>query len=225
MRFGMSWFKRENGDFPAPAIGPAKGPEPENGDQAGRTVRTEGLWIKCVGCRADDLEGRSRSQPQCLSQVPAPLQDRRAAAHRYAAGAGLRAGGRRIALYRSAELHRREAVQAAAAQGAGADRPGRRDCECGGPDGPARRGGERHGVRLHRRLNGRGGGRDDCPRRGPRPAGPQAAHRGGRLRRRAHDGGRGEPDADGQNLDGAGAARRRRACLTSACSPTPPPAA
>ena len=42
----MSWFKRENGDFPTSA----PGPRPESGTDA-RTVRTEGLWIKCVGCR------------------------------------------------------------------------------------------------------------------------------------------------------------------------------
>lgn len=47
MGFDMSWFKRENGDLTIPAV------ETENGtDAAGRTVRTEGLWIKCVGCRA-----------------------------------------------------------------------------------------------------------------------------------------------------------------------------
>jgi acetyl-CoA carboxylase carboxyl transferase subunit beta len=39
----MSWFKRENGDFP-----PAAGPD-ENGDE--KRVRTEGLWIKCTSCR------------------------------------------------------------------------------------------------------------------------------------------------------------------------------
>ena len=65
----MSWFKRENGDFPAPAIAPANGPEPENGDQADRTVRTEGLWIKCVGCRAAiwkaDLEANLNVCPKC----------------------------------------------------------------------------------------------------------------------------------------------------------------
>ena len=46
MGFDMSWFKRENGDLTTPAV------ETENGTDAGRTVRTEGLWIKCVGCRA-----------------------------------------------------------------------------------------------------------------------------------------------------------------------------
>ena len=45
----------------------------------------------------------------------------------------------------------------------------------------------------------------------------QAADRRRRIRRRAHDGRRREPDADGQNLHRARAARRRHACPTSAC--------
>ncbi|HEY3707667.1 MAG TPA: acetyl-CoA carboxylase, carboxyltransferase subunit beta [Terracidiphilus sp.] len=40
----MSWFKRESGDYE-----PDPNP-PVNGD-AERRVRTEGLWIKCLGCR------------------------------------------------------------------------------------------------------------------------------------------------------------------------------
>jgi acetyl-CoA carboxylase carboxyl transferase subunit beta len=47
----MSWFKRENADFPAPALPSAGGPQPEGSSNgAPRTVRTEGLWIKCAGC-------------------------------------------------------------------------------------------------------------------------------------------------------------------------------
>src|SRR5579871_1512526 len=63
MRSSMTWFKRENGDFPAPQVAE------ENGDSAGRTVRTEGLWIKCVGCRATiwkaDLEANLQVCPKC----------------------------------------------------------------------------------------------------------------------------------------------------------------
>ena len=59
----MTWFKRENGDFPGPQVAE------ENGDTAGRTVRTEGLWIKCVGCRATiwkaDLEANLQVCPKC----------------------------------------------------------------------------------------------------------------------------------------------------------------
>ncbi|HEY2859484.1 MAG TPA: acetyl-CoA carboxylase, carboxyltransferase subunit beta [Terracidiphilus sp.] len=39
----MSWFKRESGDYEPEPTGP-------NGDGE-RRVRTEGLWIKCQGCR------------------------------------------------------------------------------------------------------------------------------------------------------------------------------
>jgi acetyl-CoA carboxylase carboxyl transferase subunit beta len=64
----MSWFKRENADFPSPQLAPINGKE-ENGDTASRTVRTEGLWIKCVGCRATiwkaDLEASLHVCPKC----------------------------------------------------------------------------------------------------------------------------------------------------------------
>ena len=60
----MSWFKRENGDFPTSA----PGPRPESGTDA-RTVRTEGLWIKCVGCRQTiwkaDLEANLNVCSKC----------------------------------------------------------------------------------------------------------------------------------------------------------------
>ena len=59
----MSWFKRQSGEYES-----GEGP---NGaaDAAGRTVRTEGLWIKCVGCRAviwkADLEANLNVCPKC----------------------------------------------------------------------------------------------------------------------------------------------------------------
>ena len=61
MGFGMSWFKRENGEFE---------PEPENGsDSSAKNVRTEGLWTKCPGCRAAiwkaDLEANLHVCPKC----------------------------------------------------------------------------------------------------------------------------------------------------------------
>ena len=62
----MSWFKRENGEYPAQTNGPSS-PPPE--DAAGKTVRTEGLWIKCVGCRAvifkADIEANQNVCPKC----------------------------------------------------------------------------------------------------------------------------------------------------------------
>ncbi len=59
----MSWFKREDGEYEA-------GSGPENGaDADARTVRTEGLWIKCIGCRAviwkADLEANLNVCPKC----------------------------------------------------------------------------------------------------------------------------------------------------------------
>jgi acetyl-CoA carboxylase, carboxyl transferase, beta subunit len=54
----MSWFKRENGEYES-------GPSPENG----KNVRTEGLWIKCPGCRAviwkAELESNLNVCPKC----------------------------------------------------------------------------------------------------------------------------------------------------------------
>jgi len=55
----MSWFKRENGDVAT---------VPENGDGE-RNVRTEGLWIKCLGCRQPiykaDYEANLNVCPKC----------------------------------------------------------------------------------------------------------------------------------------------------------------
>ncbi len=55
----MSWFKRDDGDY--------EGPEPP--DSGDRTVRTEGLWVKCPSCRAvifkADLEVNLNVCPKC----------------------------------------------------------------------------------------------------------------------------------------------------------------
>jgi len=55
----MSWFKRENGELEAPVA---------NGDEE-KSVRTEGLWIKCIGCRQTiwkaDLEANQNVCPKC----------------------------------------------------------------------------------------------------------------------------------------------------------------
>ena len=57
----MSWFKRENGEFDSTP--------PEGGDDAEKRVRTEGLWIKCAGCRQTiwkaDLEANLNVCPKC----------------------------------------------------------------------------------------------------------------------------------------------------------------
>jgi acetyl-CoA carboxylase carboxyl transferase subunit beta len=62
----MSWFKREEGDNPVAVSGPAA----ENGsDMASKNVRTEGLWVKCPGCRQPiykaDLDANLRVCPKC----------------------------------------------------------------------------------------------------------------------------------------------------------------
>jgi len=58
----MSWFKRESGEYES-------GPNGVPPDAAGRTVRTEGLWTKCVGCRAilfkADIEANLNVCPKC----------------------------------------------------------------------------------------------------------------------------------------------------------------
>jgi acetyl-CoA carboxylase carboxyl transferase subunit beta len=76
----MSWFTRKDGEFLASAkgqtpTGPVRDGHP-NGSPAGieargaaKTVRTEGLWTKCAGCRAAifkaDLEPNLHVCPKC----------------------------------------------------------------------------------------------------------------------------------------------------------------
>ncbi len=59
----MTWFKRENGEFESEP-GPGN-----NGEGSAKNVRTEGLWIKCPGCRATiwkaDLEENLHVCPKC----------------------------------------------------------------------------------------------------------------------------------------------------------------
>src|SRR5271165_5100290 len=61
----MSWFKREDGDYESGS----PGSNPEHGDGVDHRVRTEGLWIKCLGCRAvifkADLEANLSVCPKC----------------------------------------------------------------------------------------------------------------------------------------------------------------
>jgi acetyl-CoA carboxylase carboxyl transferase subunit beta len=61
----MSWFKREGGEYESGQTGAIR----ETADAAGKTVRTEGLWIKCVGCRAviwkAELEANLNVCPKC----------------------------------------------------------------------------------------------------------------------------------------------------------------
>ncbi len=62
----MSWFKRESGEFESSTGGQAT----ENGPGASpKNVRTEGLWVKCPGCRQpiykSDLEANLNVCPKC----------------------------------------------------------------------------------------------------------------------------------------------------------------
>ena len=62
----MTWFKRENADYPAPESGPPG----ENGlDTGAKSVRTEGLWVKCPSCRQPlykaELEANLMVCPKC----------------------------------------------------------------------------------------------------------------------------------------------------------------
>jgi acetyl-CoA carboxylase carboxyl transferase subunit beta len=62
----MSWFKREENENPV-AVGSSV---PENGsDMSAKNVRTEGLWVKCPGCRQPiykaDLDANLRVCPKC----------------------------------------------------------------------------------------------------------------------------------------------------------------
>ena len=66
----MSWFKRE-------AAGPEKKPKAE---ENARRVKTEGLWLKCEGCKEilwkNDLEGNQNVCPKCgaHSRIDATLR-------------------------------------------------------------------------------------------------------------------------------------------------------
>jgi acetyl-CoA carboxylase carboxyl transferase subunit beta len=62
----MSWFKRDENED----AGPGNGQTPENGNDAGmKNVRTEGLWVKCPGCRQPiyraELDANLSVCPKC----------------------------------------------------------------------------------------------------------------------------------------------------------------
>jgi acetyl-CoA carboxylase carboxyl transferase subunit beta len=73
MGFGMSWFKREDGEFEG-------GRDPDNGGDGGKNVRTEGLWIKCPGCRTAlfkaDLEANLNVCPKCQHHFKESARER-----------------------------------------------------------------------------------------------------------------------------------------------------
>ncbi len=59
----MNWFKRENGEMAGAESRPAEGAT------GAKNVRTEGLWVKCFGCRMPlykaDLEANRMVCPKC----------------------------------------------------------------------------------------------------------------------------------------------------------------
>ena len=69
----MSWFKRENGEYESVAVSP----DPGDGE---RRVRTEGLWVKCLGCRQPiykpDLEANLNVCPKCQHHFKMNAQQR-----------------------------------------------------------------------------------------------------------------------------------------------------
>jgi acetyl-CoA carboxylase carboxyl transferase subunit beta len=74
MEFGMSWFKRENGDYKA-------GVEVDNAtDAAEKNVRTEGVFSKCLGCRAviwkAEIEANLNVCPKCQYHFKADARQR-----------------------------------------------------------------------------------------------------------------------------------------------------
>jgi acetyl-CoA carboxylase carboxyl transferase subunit beta len=190
---------------------------------AEKNVRTEGLWTKCLGCRQTiwkaDLEANLNVCPKCQHHFKmAP------ASGSICCLSPAMSWSMAAALHRSAQLHRREAIQEAPPRRAGSNRPGRRDSQCGGPIG-------HHSVvlsameyALHRRVDGRSGGRDHCPRRGSGAHWPQAADRC------AASGGARMMEGvvslmQMAKISTALASWTTRRCPTSACSPIPQPAA
>ncbi len=65
----MSWFKRENGEADS------AGPDPRE-----KNVRTEGLWIKCTGCRQTiwkaELEANLNVCPKCQTHFKMGARER-----------------------------------------------------------------------------------------------------------------------------------------------------
>lgn len=67
----MSWFKRESGDYEGPS-----NPEPNDS----KRVRTDGLWVKCNGCRQPvwkaDLAANLNVCPKCQHHFKMTARER-----------------------------------------------------------------------------------------------------------------------------------------------------
>ena len=213
----MSWFKRQT----------ERRSLAQNGDE--RRVRTEGLWLKCEGCRQiiwkKDLEANLNVCPKCGQHFRIDAAARLATAVRR-----WRLRAATIPSLRSSDplqfVDSKPYSRAAARPCSAATNlddaliSGRRQTgRAPGPD-------LRHGAEVHRRQHGLASWarRSRAPSSGRIEQTHAADHRF-RLGRRAHAGRRGQPDADGQDLGRADAPGRSAHALTSASSPTRPPAA
>ncbi len=181
----MAWFKREDQKLPV-------------GEQVNRVP--EGLWIKCAGCREiiyrKDVLQNASVCPKCAL----PFPDHRAGT----AGTALRWALRGIrpdpGERRPLEIQGHQGLFGPPAGRRGEDRrkgrPGERLRQARRPRGPDLR----HGVWLHRRIDGSGGGREDHAGGRARDGHQGASDRGLLLGRRSHDGGGAVAHADGQDL-------------------------
>ena len=195
----MAWFRREH----ARAF--------EHPSQESRVP--EGLWVKCENCKEilyrKDVVKNLSVCPKCAFHFrisarerlellfDGPWEEFDAA---WSAPIPLR--------FRDTQALRRPARRTARPRPTPTTRWSRRSGPMGG-----RRRDRGDGVRLHRRLDGRRGGREGHARdRAARIAASAAARRRLVLGRRAHDGGHALAHADGQDLGRARAPATRRGC-------------
>ena len=136
---------------------------PGNLDTSGKkTVRTEGLWVKCENCRQiiwkKDLEENLNVCPKCEKHFRIDARTRLALLLDENQYETLR---RQSLVDRSAEVCGFEALLVASAAGAARHRTERCGDQRAGQAAGTARGRQRDGVCVHRRQHGRGGGRDD----------------------------------------------------------------
>ena len=196
----MSWFKREDHEIV---------------NDSEKTVRTEGLWIRCPDCGKiifkADLEANQQVCPHC--------------GHHFRIDARTRIENLLEPGYEFVDLDLRSTdpleftdlkpykKRLAEAQ----KKTGLNDAiiNAVGQHRTAQRRPQRHGVQLHRRLHGLRSSAKPSPAPSIARSPPAPAHHRLRLRRSAHDGGHRLADAARQDLRRARPARRRRRFPTS----------
>ena len=201
----MAWFSRERSGA-------------EGAGEGEKRVRTEGLWLKCEGCSQiiwkKALEENVQVCPQCDHHFRLDARTRLALLFDDGAYEEVR---RQPDFHRSAAFRRFQNLRGAL------ERDAEEHLDVGRAAGGLRQASRaprehlRDGAEVHRRQHGRGGGREDHARRGAVHGTTRAVDRGFGVGRRAHAGGRDQPDADGQNFGGADAFGRGTPALTSAC--------